>query len=124
MSPIRNNLDAFNILKTNFNFYVEEFWIISLNSQLNYKEPILISRGTLNYCLAHPRDIFREALKANSHSIIVAHNHPSLNPTPTPEDIKLTKKLVKIGNLMQIPVIDHIVFTDKIYFSFKENNLL
>ena len=84
----------------------------------------MISRGTLNFCLVHPRDLFREALKANSFAIIIAHNHPSLNTLPTPEDLLLTRKLVKISKIIEIPILDHIIFTDAKYYSFKENKLI
>lgn len=84
----------------------------------------MISRGTLNFCLVHPRDLFREALKANSFALIIAHNHPSLNTSPTPEDLLLTRKLVKISKIIEIPILDHIIFTDLKYYSFKENKLI
>lgn len=124
MFSIHNSSEAYNLLKSKFNPYCEEFWLINLNSDLRTTDLVLISRGTLNYCLVHPRDLFREALQANSFSIIIAHNHPSLDPRPTLQDIKLTKKLCRISKLIEIPIIDHIVFTDKTFYSFKENNLI
>ncbi len=84
----------------------------------------MISRGTLNFCLVHPRDLFREALVANAYALIIAHNHPSLNLQPTAEDIELTKKLTLIAGIIEIPIIDHLIFSDENYFSFKENNLI
>lgn len=72
----------------------------------------------------HPRDLFREALMANSYAIIIAHNHPSYNTEPTIEDLKLTRKLVKISKTIEIPIFDHIIFTDQNYYSFKENKLV
>lgn len=124
MSQIHNSQIAFNLIKPNFNQYSEEFWLISLNSCLIANNPKLISKGTLNFCLVHPRDLFREALMSNSYAIIVAHNHPSLNVEPTSEDIQLTKKLIKISKLIEIPILDHIIFTDLKYYSFKENSLI
>lgn len=124
MSPIHNSRVAFDLLKCKFNAESEEFWLINLNSQLELTSTMLIAKGTLNYCPIHPRDLFREAVKANSFAIIIAHNHPSLDPSPTPEDIKLTKKLCKIAQLIEIPILDHIIFTDYRYFSFKENKLV
>jgi DNA repair protein RadC len=124
MSPIHNSLLAFDLLKSKFNPECEEFWLINLNCQLSVNSSILISRGTLNYCPVHPRDLFREALKANSFALIIAHNHPSLDPRPTAQDISLTKKLIKLGQLIEIPILDHIIFTQIEYFSFKENHLL
>ncbi|MBC7742322.1 MAG: JAB domain-containing protein [Bdellovibrionaceae bacterium] len=124
MSPIHNSRLAFNLLKTAFNPDAEEFWLINLNADLSSKGLVLIAKGTLNYCLVHPRDLFREAVRANSYALIIAHNHPSLNPQPTKEDIKLTKKLCKLAHLMEIPIIDHIIFTDQDFYSFKEHNLI
>jgi DNA repair protein RadC len=124
MSPIHNSQLAFDILKPHFNAECEEFWLITLNSQLSCQRPILISRGTLNYCPVHPRDLFREAIKANSYALIIAHNHPSLDPSPTVEDIKLTKRLVRISKMLEIPILDHIIFAANEYYSFKEKKLI
>lgn len=124
MSQIHNSQTAFKLLRSHFNGLCEEFWLINLNSCLGTQSLKLISRGTLNFCLVHPRDLFREAFMANSYAIIIAHNHPSMNTLPTPEDIKLTNKLVKISKIVQIPILDHIIFTDKDYYSFKEHNLI
>ncbi|MEQ1721827.1 MAG: JAB domain-containing protein [Pseudobdellovibrio sp.] len=124
MSQIHNSHTAFTLLKDRFNEFCEEFWLINLNTKLEVKNLKLISRGTLNFCLVHPRDLFREALLANSYAIIIAHNHPSGDVQPTDEDIILTKKLVKISKTIEIPLLDHIVFSDRLYFSFKEKNLL
>lgn len=124
MSQIHNSQTAFYMLKTHFNESCEEFWLINLNAKLDVTNVKLISRGTLNFCLVHPRDLFREALLANSYAVIIAHNHPSLDVHPTSEDIRLTKKLVKISKIIGIPILDHLIFTDRIYFSFKEKNLI
>jgi DNA repair protein RadC len=124
MSQIHNSQTAFFLLKDHFNEFCEEFWLINLNTKLEVKNLKLISRGTLNFCLVHPRDLFREALLANSYAIIIAHNHPSGDVQPTGADLLLTKKLVKISKTIEIPLLDHIVFSDQLYFSFKEKNLL
>lgn len=124
MSQIHNSQTAFTKLQSHFNESCEEFWLINLNAKLTVTNLKLISRGTLNFCLVHPRDLFREALMANSYAIIIAHNHPSLDVQPTPEDIRLTKKLIKISKIIGIPILDHLIFTDKIYFSFKEKSLI
>ncbi len=124
MSPIHNSLVAFDLLKPFFNPNAEEFWLLNLNTDLKQINMILIARGTLNYCHIHPRDLFREALRANSFALIIAHNHPSLDPSPSPQDLQLTKKLCKISRLIEIPILDHIIFTNEKYFSFKENHLI
>jgi DNA repair protein RadC len=124
MSPIHNSQAAFSLLQPKFNQFNEEFWAINLNSCLAPVSLVLISKGTLNFCLVHPRDLFREAIKANSYALIIAHNHPSLNTQPTNDDIKLTNKLVKIAKLIEIPILDHIIFSQEAYYSFKENQLI
>ncbi|MBC7466543.1 MAG: JAB domain-containing protein [Bdellovibrio sp.] len=124
MSQIHNSRFAFDLLKTKFNPDAEEFWLLTLNSSLTLTGTLLIAKGTLNYCSVHPRDLFRECLRANAFAFIMAHNHPSLDVQPSDEDIKLTNRFLKIAKLLEIPMLDHLVFTDTAYYSFKENNLL
>lgn len=83
-----------------------------------------ISIGTLNASIVHPRDVFKIAIKKNANSIILVHNHPSGDTTPSNEDISITNRLVDGGNLMGIKVLDHIIIGDNNYLSFKEKNLL
>jgi DNA repair protein RadC len=124
MRQINNSQNAFELLRSNFNPLCEEFWLITLNAQLYTINTTLISRGTLNFCLVHPRDIFRCAVHDNALSLILAHNHPSLALNPSNQDIQLTKKLIRISKIIEIPIIDHLIFSSEFYFSFKENNLL
>lgn len=124
MSPVYNSSIAFNLLRLKFNPFCEEFWLISLNCGLEPTHVTLIAKGTLNFCLVHPRDLFREAIRCNAYAIIIAHNHPSGNCEPTNEDMRLTLKLMKIAKLIQIPILDHIIFSDVSYTSFKEKKLL
>ncbi len=124
MIQISNSLAAFKYLKPYFNRNCEEIWLITLNTQMIVINLHLISRGTLNYCLAHPRDIFRPVLKDNSYTLIIAHNHPSSDPMPTQQDILMTQKLLRISKLIEVNLIDHIVFTENDYFSFNENSLI
>lgn len=118
-TKIESSKDAYFLLQPYFNPDVEEFWGLFLNSQLHLISLILIHRGTVDSCAIHPRDVFREAFKANCSSIIIAHNHPSHCAEPSEEDFKLTKKLKRISDLIQIPIVDHIVFTSTDYYSFK-----
>lgn len=124
MSQIHNSQFAFNSLKVKFNPDVEEFWLLTLNSTLDLIHMTLLNKGTLNYCPVHPRDLFRECLRANAFTFIMAHNHPSLNVKPSEEDIKLTRRIYKLSQLIEIPMADHLIFTDKNYFSFRENKLI
>jgi DNA repair protein RadC len=68
-----------------------------------------ISDGTLDTILVHPREVFRRAIAANAHAIVLAHNHPSGDPTPSAADIKVTKDLIRAGQILKIEVIDHII---------------
>ena len=79
-----------------------------------------VSRGTLDATLVHPREVFKAALLANSAAIVISHNHPSGDSTPSVDDIDLTRRLAAAGELLGISLLDHIVIGDGRYFSFKE----
>jgi DNA repair protein RadC len=79
-----------------------------------------VSRGTLDATLVHPREVFKAALLANAAAIIVAHNHPSGDPTPSSDDAARTARLAAAGEMLGVPLLDHIVIGDARYFSFKE----
>lgn len=88
----------------------EVFWALMLDSKNRMiGEPKLISQGTLNSSLIHPRELFKKALEHSCAAMILAHNHPSGDPTPSPEDLAVTKKLIEAGNVMGIKVLDHII---------------
>jgi DNA repair protein RadC len=74
----------------------------------------------LSYCSIHPREVFKAAVVANAASIIMIHNHPSGNPHPSSDDLALTARLKEAGDILGIPVVDHIVLGDENYYSFKE----
>ena len=102
----------------------EHFWAIGLNSRniIQYLE--LVSLGTLNASLVHPREVFRLSVHKAVASIIVAHNHPSGNTEPSREDLEITKRLVESGKILGIEVLDHITIAGNDYLSFKEKNLI
>ena len=79
-----------------------------------------VSRGTLDSTLVHPREVFKAALLANAAAIVLTHNHPSGDPTPSPDDYQLTRRLVDAGKLIGVEVLDHIIVGDGRYFSFRE----
>jgi DNA repair protein RadC len=83
-----------------------------------------VSIGSLNSSIVHPREVFNEAIKKNSASIIVSHNHPSGDPTPSGEDINLTHRLSECGKLIGIELLDHIIIGNGIYISLKEKGIL
>lgn len=102
----------------------EYFYCLYLNSKKELIERKLLFMGTLNKSLVHPREIFKEAYNLSASSIICMHNHPSGDITPSTEDIILTKSLIEIGKIQQIPIIDHIIFGDDKYYSFYENDII
>ena len=106
----------------------EHFWIFGLNSRNLVQYLELVSLGTLNASLVHPREVFRLAVMKGIAQTIMAHNHPSGDPEPSRDDLLITKRLVEAGKILGIEVIDHIVIggpEDKNpAMSFKEKNLL
>lgn len=87
---------------------------------LNYK---ILFVGTINASMVFPREIFKEALLLNSPNIILVHNHPSGNLSPSQEDISLTKRIKEAGQLMGVKVLDHIIVTQSDYFSFVQEGI-
>lgn len=102
----------------------EHFLCLFLNTKNHVIARETMSIGTLNAALVHPREVFRAAIKHNSASIICLHNHPSGDPTPSPEDISLTKRLTEAGQLIGIEVLDHVIVGDGRYISLKEHGHL
>jgi DNA repair protein RadC len=87
----------------------EVFFLLLLNTKNGLIRKAEVSSGSLNASIVEPREVFLEAIKASAASVILAHNHPSGDPTPSSEDIAITKRLVKAGELLNIPVLDHII---------------
>jgi DNA repair protein RadC len=91
----------------------EEFWVIYLDGRNRPRGSIMVSAGTLNQSLVHPREAFRGAIVAGAAAIIVCHNHPSGDPTPSREDLSITSRLRQVGELVGIKVLDHIIIGDE-----------
>lgn len=104
--------------------HVEELWIAALNSNLDIIEKKLLFRGTVNSCLIHPRDILRFISVQNSSSFLVAHNHPSGDPSPSRMDVHITKRIFHLGRLVEIPLNDHLILSKNAYFSFADSGML
>lgn len=83
-----------------------------------------LSMGSLNASIVHPREVFRAAIKRSSASIVCVHNHPSGDPTPSPEDIQLTHRLVEAGTIIGIEVLDHVIIGDQRFISLKEEGFM
>ena len=102
----------------------EKFVVLHLNTRHKVLRRETVSVGTLNDSLVHPREVFKSAVKTNTSVILLVHNHPSGDTTPSPEDRALTKRLVNAGALMGIPVIDHVIVTAEAFLSFQEAGIL
>lgn len=102
----------------------EIFRILLLNTKNHVLRSVDISIGSLNSSIVHPREVFKEAIKASCSAVILIHNHPSGDPQPSNEDIETTKRLVNSGNVLGINVLDHIIIGDGKYVSLKEQGLL
>ena len=103
---------------------VEEFHVAVLDGQHRLERDVLITRGLLNTSLVHPREVFREAIAERAAAVILVHNHPSGDPTPSPDDQRVTAQLVAAGTLLDIPVADHVVIGRGRYVSFSEAGML
>jgi len=102
----------------------EEFHVLALDSQSGVLRDLLVTRGLLNASLVHPREVFRGAIAEAAAGIIVVHNHPSGDPTPSADDRAATRQLVEAGRTLDIPVYDHVVIGLGRYVSFAEAGLL
>ncbi len=87
----------------------EVFVVLVLNTRRHCKGHVVATMGTLDTLLVHPRDVFRPAIVANAAAIVVMHNHPSGDPSPSEQDIRVTRDFVRAGNLLKIEVLDHVI---------------
>jgi DNA repair protein RadC len=102
----------------------EVFILVCLDTKNKVTGLFKVSQGSLNSSIVHPREVFKRALMQNASSIILAHNHPSGDTTPSLEDISITKRLYEAGNLLGVEVLDHIIVgANGKYKSFKEDGL-
>lgn len=102
----------------------EQMRLLLLNTKQRLLREVLLSKGTVNATLATPREIFIEALRYHAVNLIMVHNHPSGDPTPSRDDVLLTRRVMESGKLIGIQLIDHIVIGDNSHISLKERGLL
>ncbi len=122
---IRSPEDASNLVMEEMrHFDREHFRVFLLNTKNQVISCETISIGNLNSSLVHPRELFKIAIKKSAASLILIHNHPSGDPTPSHEDIQITKRIIEAGKLLGIEVLDHIIIGDKIFTSMKEKALI
>lgn len=124
-AAIRSPKDVYNLLEPEFRFEKKEYFIclfLNTKNRLIFKE--IISIGSLNAAIVHPREVFHAAIRRCSASLICAHNHPSGDPEPSIEDVNLTKRLLAAGEIIGIEVLDHVIIGGNRFYSLKEHGLI
>ncbi|MFL5494261.1 MAG: DNA repair protein RadC [Gemmatimonadales bacterium] len=125
LSRIREPDDVARLFQNRLrDLQVEEFHLLALDSQSQVLREVLVTRGLLNSSLVHPREVFRAAIAEAAAGIIVVHNHPSGDPTPSAEDRAVTQQLVAAGRLLDLPLYDHIIIAGDRFVSFATAGLL
>ncbi|NNF07945.1 MAG: DNA repair protein RadC [Candidatus Eisenbacteria bacterium] len=102
----------------------EHFVALLLDSRKGLLKTEVISVGSLSTTVVHPREVFVPAIVTRSASLVVAHNHPSGNPEPSDDDIRLTRRLVQCGEILGLPIVDHLIIGHRGFFSFREEGLM
>ena len=116
--------DAYNLMRSEMEYLqVEQFRILGLNTKNHVMFQHIVSTGTLNASLVHPRETFRTLIRRACAATILVHNHPSGDPTPSKEDINVTHKIAEAGNILDIKVLDHLIIGDDKYISLKEQGV-
>ena len=123
-APVKKPCDIVPFLKNYAVSEKEHFLLVTLNGGHEIIQIHVVSVGTLNRTLIHPREVFSVAIKENAAAIIVSHNHPSGNCDPSKEDIAVTETLEKVSLIMGIELLDHVIVSRESYFSFRENKML
>ncbi len=122
---ITSSNDAYQAIKPDLlDLQTEEFWILHLNRANQVIKKEKISLGGVAGTVVDPKVIFKSAIQNLTSSIVLVHNHPSGNTRPSKNDIDITGKLVSSGKMLELPVLDHIIFTDESYFSFADEGLI
>jgi len=122
---VQSPKDIVNVLMPKMRYlHKEEFRAVFLDVKNRIMDIAVISIGSLNSSIVHPREVFREAVKRSSASVIFVHNHPSGDPAPSDEDILVTERLVEAGEILGISVLDHIIIGDNVYISFRDKNII
>jgi DNA repair protein RadC len=132
-SPVLNRADLIAGYLENVasGLEVEKFWVLCLNRRNRLRKRVEISSGTASAALAHPREVYRSAIRESSSAVVCAHNHPSGDPSPSAADIQLTRQLREAAAAVDIPLLDHVIIgrrgADPLgrgYYSFREAGLL
>ncbi|MBQ1273858.1 MAG: DNA repair protein RadC [Cellulosilyticum sp.] len=114
-----------NYFMERFRYKSQEcFVVIFVDTKCKMKGYRIVSEGSLTASIVHPREVYKSAIQKSAHSIIVLHNHPSGDPSPSTEDLQITKRLKTAGEVMGIPLLDHIIIGDNSYKSLREESYL
>ena len=120
-APIRGPEDVYRHFHAGLRFVPHErFLVVLLDGRYRVLRQEVVSQGTLTASLVHPREVFRPALREAAAALILVHNHPSGDPTPSPEDREITARLVKAGEILGVRVLDHVVVAERGYCSLRE----
>ncbi len=122
---IRQPTDIFDYFRDQMSLLTKEvFRVVVLDTKNRLIKEQIISEGTLNASIVHPRDVFRVAIIHSAAAVILLHNHPSGDPAPSQEDISITARLVEVGKIMDVQILDHIIIAGGKFISMKEMRLL
>ena len=102
----------------------EQLLCAFFDAKNNFLGDVVVSKGAVNYTYVSPRDVFRYAFDYEAVMLILLHNHPSGDPTPSEDDLRITRRIEKGAQILQLELVDHIIVGDNRYYSFKENNLI
>ncbi|GFZ86158.1 UPF0758 protein [Paenibacillus marchantiophytorum] len=122
---IRSPKDIADFMSEDLRYLQKEHFVcLFLNTKNHLLGQETLSMGSLNASIVHPREVFRAAIKRSSASIVCVHNHPSGDPTPSPEDIQITHRLIEAGTIIGIEVLDHVIIGDQRFISLKEQGFM
>jgi DNA repair protein RadC len=121
---IRHPEEAFGVLKPRIPRHREAFFLMSLGGAQEVIRTRLVSLGTANRSLVHPREVLSPLLRDRAISFLIAHNHPSGNLEPSPEDHQVTQRLSQLGDQLGIPLLDHLILSRENFYSFRQNGQL
>lgn len=124
LEPIRGPDDVVRLLPKLRREKCEQFTVLLLNARHESIGIETVSVGSLNASIVHPREVFRPAIVHSAASIVLVHNHPSGDPEPSEEDLSITKRLVQVGELVGISVLDHVIIADRGTVSFRSRQLI
>lgn len=119
MRTIRGPDDVYDVCPALRSRRWEEFHILLLNARHEVQRRVMVSRGSLNASIVHPREVFRPAILASAASVVLVHNHPSGDPEPSDEDLAITRRLAQVGELLGIAVLDHVVIGKRGFVSLR-----